>query len=50
MPLVYILMIDIDRRPSNRVGRKRSLTATHQYTCTKGTQAEYFLQRDAAEK
>ena len=26
------------------------IPATHQYTCTKGTQVDYFLPRDAAEK
>jgi len=26
------------------------VTAKHQYTCTKGTQVDYFLPRDAAEK
>ena len=26
------------------------IPATHQYTCNKGTQLDYFLPRDAAEK
>jgi len=26
------------------------ITAKHQYTCTKGTQVDFFLPRDAAEK